>query len=254
MFSFFYMKNHLQNLYEFLIGLLFPIECINCKTEGSWICKKCLTRLEHQLSQKCIFCDKINVFGEICQYCKRKNNFYLDGILIANSYDNKCIKKLIKLYKYNFIQDIKTILQNHICAFMKNIIMLSHINKQTPKLIKKFDENLIIPVPLQTKRLKWRGFNQSEQIAEKVANTFVIKFDKKNLVRIKNTKPQSKLNKKQRLENIINCFEWQGKSLKKQNIILIDDVVTTGATLNECAKILKKNGAGQIWAIVLAKN
>ena len=75
----------------------------------------------------------------------------------------------------------------------------------------------------------------------------------KKLIRIKHKKPQAKLDEAQRQENIKNCFAWVGKKLTGQPIILIDDVTTTGSTLNECAKILKQNGAGEVWGLVVAK-
>lgn len=111
---------------------------------------------------------------------------------------------------------------------------------------------LIIPVPLHPKRLRWRGFNQSEKIADIIASNLQIPIDSTSLKRIKFKTPQAKLKKEDRIKNISNNFNWHGNKLNQQNIILIDDVTTTGATLNECAKVLKANGAKEVWGLVLA--
>src|SRR3989339_894397 len=110
------------------------------------------------------------------------------------------------------------------------------------KEIKIFDKNnhpsfplkktLIVPVPLSHKRYNFRTFNQSEEIAKFLAKKCKLPTSN-NLIKIKHTKPQTKL--------------------KRENILLIDDVVTTGSTLNECARELKKHGAGKIWGLVVAK-
>ncbi|MBU4216276.1 hypothetical protein L6270_02600 [Candidatus Parcubacteria bacterium] len=128
------------------------------------------------------------------------------------------------------------------------------MNKQIINQQKKFNTEtiLIIPVPLHNKRLRWRGFNQSEKLAHFIANKSQIKINTENLKRIKFKKPQASLKKEARLKNIQNVFTWQGAKLNHQNIILVDDVTTTGATLNECAKILKANGANEVWGLVLA--
>lgn len=78
--------------------------------------------------------------------------------------------------------------------------------------------------------------------------------DRENLIRIKYKKPQAKLKAKDRRENIQGSFAWRGAKLKKRNIILIDDITTTGSTLEECARILKQNGAKEVWGLVIAKN
>jgi len=125
--------------------------------------------------------------------------------------------------------------------------------KNVPLTILNFNDNLVVPVPLSGKRLCWRGFNQAELLARKIAENYGLGLDANNLIRIKHKKPQAKLDEVHRQENIKGCFVWRGNNLNKKNIILIDDVVTTGATLNECAKILKASGAGEVWGLVVAK-
>ena len=107
-------------------------------------------------------------------------------------------------------------------------------------------------MPLHKKRQRLRGFNQSEQLARAISKNFNLEINH-NLIRIKHKKAQAKLHEKNRWENIKNCFSYQGKNLNNKNILLIDDVATTGATLNECAKVLKENNAKEVWGLVVAK-
>ena len=117
-------------------------------------------------------------------------------------------------------------------------------------------ESLIVPVPLHIKRKRWRGFNQAEVLASRLAEGFNLVMRAYILNRIKDTQAQTKLKRKQRLKNIKNAFkvnnEWQDK-LKSTKILLVDDVATSGRTLNECARALKESGAKEVWGIVLAR-
>ena len=119
---------------------------------------------------------------------------------------------------------------------------------------------IIIPVPLHPKRQKLRGFNQSELIAKEVSKRFGLPFSKRIVIRKKLTKPQAELKKKERLQNMTNAFSpspevlrISKKPLKGRSVLLIDDVWTTGSTMQACAKVLKSLGAEKIWAFTLAR-
>ena len=100
-----------------------------------------------------------------------------------------------------------------------------------------------------------RGYNQTELITKKIAKALEIQEDSKTLIKIKNTKTQSKLSKIQRLENIKNVFYIKDKEkIQNKKVILFDDIITTGATINECAKILKQKGAKKIVVLAIAKD
>ncbi len=113
----------------------------------------------------------------------------------------------------------------------------------------------IIPVPLHKVRKRARGFNQSEILAEILGSELNLKVEKDILFRIKNTKDQTKLSEEERKQNVAGAFKVQDeqKILKDKKIILVDDVITTGATLNECAKILKQAGAREVLGVTIAK-
>ena len=235
------IKNHALKWRDFLFDLFFPKYCVHCKKEGEWLCSSCFPLLSFK-KQYCPECKKENKNGFFCSQCK--NKYFLDGALIAGDYDQQILAELIKKLKYNFAKDISKIL----AQFLNNFIL--KYQKENNLDLKNF---LFIPVPLHKKKKNFRGFNQSEEINKELSSLLNLKSDSKNLIRIKNTKAQAKLNAKERKENVKNSFFWKGENLKRKNIILLDDVFTTGATLDECARILKENGAGQVLGLTVAK-
>ncbi|PIX10747.1 hypothetical protein COZ73_04995 [Candidatus Falkowbacteria bacterium CG_4_8_14_3_um_filter_36_11] len=228
----------------FFLDLFFPISCLICNVEGKWLCPECLARVELPNSQYCFNCRQKNSRGEICSNCQPK--YYFDGVWAFGSYEDALIAKLVKNLKYRFIKDLSEILGE-----MLTILMLDLFDKKL--LYNNFSQSLIMPVPLHKKRLRWRGFNQSELLAKGIKKYFNLDLRLDELIRTKHKKPQTKLSGRKRKENVKGCFFWKGDWLDGKNIILVDDVITTGSTLNECAKVLKENGAGEVWGLVVAR-
>jgi len=118
------------------------------------------------------------------------------------------------------------------------------------------DADYIIPVPLHQKKLRFRKFNQSAILAEEIAIRSNKKYLFDGLLRIRETTPQKGLNKKDRLKNISGAFAINQKyteAIQGKNIIIVDDIFTTGATLNECAKVLKDAGANEVNVLAIAR-
>ena len=261
------IKQNTSKIWLFFLDLIFPIECLGCARVGYWLCGDCFKEVKFKPKQYCLHCKKENDFGQFCPPCRII--YSLNGVWIAALYDELLISRAIKSLKYHFISGIADNLGKLLILFVDKMLAQAKIvrpglaqglerrvfeqAKNMPLGILNFNDNLVISVPLSKKRLRWRGFNQAELIARIVAQNYGLALDAVNLIRIKHKKPQAKLDEIHRLENIKDCFGWQGGNLNKKNIILIDDVVTTGATLNECAKVLKANGAGEVWGLVVAK-
>jgi len=258
--------NHARKLRDFVLDFIFPIECLSCGREGLWLCEKCFRRLNFSQAQYCLRCGKENKFGEFCYECGV--GYSLDGVWVAGNYEEEIIAGLIKKFKYNLIKDIGDCLGKFLILFTRDLINRNRISsadlakgldyrkfEQTAEysnILFNFSQNIIMPVPLHRKRKLWRGFNQAEIMAKIIADYFNAELFLDKLIRIKHNKPQAKLNKSKRQRNIKGCFAWRGENLRGRNIILMDDVATTGSTLNECAKVLKENGAGKIWGLVVA--
>ena len=119
-----------------------------------------------------------------------------------------------------------------------------------------FESNpLLIPVPLHLRRLNWRGFNQSELLAKNISDTFQMEMAVDVVERTINATPQADIKEREeRLKNLNGIFRIKNKEkIIGREVLLVDDVCTTGATLNECAKILKAGGASRVVALVVAR-
>jgi ComF family protein len=267
---------HARKWRDFILDLIFPVECLGCGSEGDWMCQKCFGRMRFNDTQYCFHCKKEKTFGRFCSSCREF--YHLDGILIAGDYEDKLIVNLIKGLKYRFIKEAAYPLSRFLILFLKDLIhrifpLIQDLNsdqnqlldnkRSLPKIFVNFKECLIVPIPLHSRRLRWRGFNQAEEIARGLSEYFGVKMATDILLRKKHSQPQVKLNMEERADNIKGCFhipspyEGEGKGevkyLSNRNIILIDDVATTGSTLNEAARVLKENGAGEVWGLVAAK-
>ncbi|MDD3711462.1 MAG: double zinc ribbon domain-containing protein [Patescibacteria group bacterium] len=235
---------------QFWLDFLFPKNCLLCQEGNEYLCQKCFRNLKFK-DPHCPNCDNNSKIGIFCDKCRDK--FELKGVLVAGDFNDKNLATLIKYYKYNFIKELGNYLGLFLVNFLNNNIRTNPIMKNNnSELNLDLDNYLIIPVPLSKKRLRWRGFNQSQILAKKIGGEIGLKISL-DLVRVKHRTAQAKLNKKGREENLKNCFKWKGENLKEQKIIIVDDVYTTGSTLNEVAQELKKHQAGEIWGLVLAK-
>lgn len=216
-----------MGLKSFLLDLFFPIECVGCRRESSWLCDTCFKKLKFGTDHKTL----------------NLTTPFLDRIFIAGDYDDPLLKELIKKFKYNFLTALSQPLGQFLIFFWQGQLTLID---PLP------DETLLIPVPLTKKRLRWRGFNQAEMLARKLSAALPYALCQ-DLKRQKYSRPQAGLSEVERALNIKNSFFWTGNTLNGRTIILLDDVLTTGATLNEAARVLKEAGAARIYALVLAK-
>jgi ComF family protein len=158
-------------------------------------------------------------------------------------YDGVVRKAILKL-KYNFGLEIARELSG--CASQK-IMEDKRIFLKDPTLV---------PIPLFWYRKNWRGFNQTEELGRKIAAILGWKFEPNTLIRTKSNPPQAGLMRADRLQNVAGVFSVLSgltKTLPNSNIILFDDVWTTGTTLKEAAKTLKQNGAKRVWGLTLAR-
>jgi len=216
--------------------IIFPKKCINCGREGQYLCDDCLSLIEINPFNYCL-CERMEKRNK-CDNCKDKN---LDKILSATSFNGKIIKETIHKFKYGCIEELKVPL---------SLLLLNHLQIIDCQIDKSF---VIIPVPMHDKKKRRRGFNQSEEIAKIISEATTIPLST-TLVKIKETKPQMELNRIERIENIKNCFEIKNKKeVENKKIILLDDVYTTGTTMDECAKVLKENGAKEVWGLTIAR-
>ena len=205
-----------DGLVEEIKDVLFPKFCAGCGVEGEWLCSNC--------------------FPIPSQPKTDKAAANLDGVTALFDYGENSVSKLIRFFKYNYLLDTVDIFRK----------IISDV---------KFDDSwfgfVIIPVPLHARRERERGFNQAEILANLFSKKFGLAINK-NLKRGIYTAQQAKLSREERLLNLKDAFAWI-RDEAPEKVLLVDDVFTTGATMQECAKVLKNNGVRIVSCLVLAR-
>lgn len=231
----------------FFLNTLFPINCLSCEKENFWLCQRCAERIKLREFQVCPLCEcQITPAGILCPLCRSKKESFLDSLIAATSYEIPAVKQLIHIFKYRFVADaskyLALLMQK---AAIRNDLLLP---------------DTIAPIPLHPRRHRWRGYNQSELLAQELAENLAIPLKIPVLDILERKKfnlPQMEIkNYRARLENVRNIFTLKNESaakIKNKKVLLVDDIATTGATLQECAKVLKAHGAKKVMAIVVAR-
>lgn len=209
---------------------------------------------------ECIGCKRNTPFGQTCFLCAKTNS--VDQLLIVADYKDPLVEKSLKFLKYRFISDLERPLSVLMKKYLKwltldkkfNVFEAGNPGSQRAEQ-SSYDGPLLIPVPLHPRRLNWRGFNQSELLAKDIADTFQMEMALDVIERTGNAVPQADIKEREeRLKNLNGIFGVKnGIRIAGREILLIDDVCTTGATLNECAKVLKASGASKVVALVVAR-
>jgi len=229
---------------SFLLDLFFPKFCLNCHGEGEFLCPDCKATLE------------------ILNSHKKFQTENLSDLYFPLEYKNPLIKNLIQRFKYEpFIKELAKDLTSLIIAHFQLIkedkssflpFAAARLLDSPPKFVG--GDYVLVPVPLEKRKLKWRGFNQAEEIAKELSSFLKIPLISDCLIKVKENLPQIELSVKERRENIKRVFSLQHPELvKEKKILLVDDVYTTGATMSECARVLKKAGAKEVMGIVIAR-
>ncbi len=255
-----------------LLDIIFPKYCVNCKKIGDFLCVNCFSRLSFDTKNICLVCGNGSFDGLTHPRCRGR--YRIDGSFTGVVF-NSVSKKLIYQFKYKpYLSGLKT--------FIGDLLYESLIqNEEFEKILRS--QLLVVPIPLSSKKFRKRGYNQAEILAKELSKKFG--FTVCNcLDRVKETRSQVGLNKEKRKENISGAFAIsrgpatrsapeRARSrntdiravgspstpvtprslIEDRNILLIDDVLTTGATFSEAANVLKRAGAGKVWAIAFAK-
>jgi len=228
--------------YMLLIDLFLPKICLSCGFLGDYICSDCQRKIILINQDVCFYCYKRSILGLTHRFCERKSQ--LDGCLSFLYYD-QTLKKILKNIKYRLVKEAF----NTLLSFVGQGQTTNKI-----KLLLKNKKFYLQPIPLTVGKNRERGFNQAEIFASHLSSLFSLTVSD-FLIRVREKPPQAQIRKrKDRVKNVVGVFEVKNKNeVKGRNLILVDDVVTTGATLKEAAKVLKKQGANRVYAITIAK-
>lgn len=228
---------HPKRIASFFLEIFFPKRCVDCgKQAERFVCYECIKKIEKIRTGTCPSCGKISQLSKYCPVCRMP---YLSGIIAAARYEAGPVKEMVHHLKYSGMAGLSEELGELIIERL---------------LREPFKGSLaIVPVPLYRKREFSRGFNQAELIARYISKRLNISGGMA-LKRIKNTESQVKLSGDLRKKNLIGAFVCIDRELiAGKTVLLVDDVTTTGSTLNECAKILKQNGAKSVFGVVVAR-
>lgn len=245
-----------MGLIKNLLNMVFPPTCLLCG-EFLWqeyaqadgiplsICRTCFSEFRKISSPICPVCGRgfVSTTGQedhLCEDCLRELPFY-EASGAPYAYEGR-MAQAISLFKYG---------QRSVAADSLGPLLATFARTwfEQPS-----EELLVMPIPLHPKRLRERGFNQSLLLARHVSRFLETGLDFRSLRRIKYTTPQTGLRGKERRKNVRGAFGiWKGRSLKGGRVLLIDDVNTTGSTLNECARVLKRAGCDKVFCLTLAR-
>jgi len=230
------------------MDIVFPAHCVNCggrAEKKSVMCAKCVRSI---CLNKTLFCGRCRArLPEGRKICHRDVPFLMGA---ATDYGDDPVKALIHGLKFRFLKRAGEILGRVLIEYTDSVAELREL------ITERAEETLVIPIPLSKKRLRERGFNQSEIIAQVFADRYRLDLATDCLARTRDTKPQSETeNAGERLTNVRGCFlVEQDKLLNcKKTVILVDDVITSGATILAAAEELKHAGAKRIIALIAAK-
>ena len=240
---------------EGLLNLIFPLNCRICKkpireSKGYSICEDCFQTIELIAKPYCVKCNKPLSLSpdweglEVelwCVDCKNKH-FSFEFSRSVGKYSG-VLKEAIHLFKYQGEKKLAKPLGNLLINYLK----------ENPKFRELID--LIIPVPLHKDNLKERGFNQSVLLGEIIGNYFSIPVKEGVLIKKRLTPSQVNLSKKEREKNMREAFLVQRpQEVKEKNILILDDIFTTGSTVEGCARELKKAKAKNVYILTLARS
>ncbi|MBM4054115.1 MAG: ComF family protein [Planctomycetes bacterium] len=243
------MRSFINNYVHAFLDVFYPRICLHCRgninySREQYICGACRENIAFINENYCSRCGSISgpysvSFDEKgCGFC-RTQHFYHDSLTAIAHYDG-AIKVLVHKYKYEK--------QRFLYKAVNDVLLA---NRKLNERIQEVD--IIIPVPLYWRKKLQRGFNQSELIAREIHRVFSKPLSVNNLIRIKNTASQTRLSKTKRYANIQKAFFVKNPAIiKGKRVLLVDDVLTTGLTMQECAKKLKEGGVKSVHLLVLA--
>jgi len=231
----------------FLTDLFLPKRCLSCGQEGGYLCSHCRKTIWPLSDFICPVCEKQSFLGQTHPYCQTK--YSLDGLVSFFPYKGLMRTAIGKL-KYKFITD----LAEDLFVLMKNVVRTKNQFKWLKRFFPK-NKTILIPIPLYWQRENWRGFNQSKLLGEKLADYFHWQLRDDILIRQKATQAQVELRARQRQKNIQRAFKIKPNIQISQDskILLFDDVWTTGSTLKEAAKVLKKAGFKKVYGLTICR-
>jgi len=220
------------------VDFFFPRRCIACGKIGDFLCRACCQKLPRLLPPLCQKCGRAESTGTLCSNCWGWQS-YIDGIRSPFRFEG-VVREAVHALKYRN----QRVLSQYLAGLMADYLCHNHIPGE-----------VLVPVPLHRRRLRERGYNQSSLLARELANIVRLPILENVLCRVKDSLPQVKAaSVDARHQNVKGAFICQSDGrIKGKSVLVIDDVCTSGATLEACAAALKIAGATSVWGLTFAR-
>jgi len=219
------------------LNLIFPQFCVGCGREGAFICVSCRRSLPRIEPPICPRCGRPQTGSALCDSCFDWRAD-IDGIRSPFRFE-AVVREAVHRLKYGNLRAVAQPLA----------VLMSEYLENNP-----VDGEVLAPVPLHPRRLRERGYNQSALLAKELGKLIGIPVDETSLTRVRYVLPQARTGSvEERRANVSGVFECRGDNVRGKKVIVIDDVSTSGATLNACASALKAAGAVAVWGLTLAR-
>jgi competence protein ComFC len=216
-----------------VLEIIAPFNCVRCGSEGSLVCAQCKNKIVHPKRSTCVFCNALTADFKLCARCKRSTR--IKGVIISSHYEGE-VKTLIRLLKYERAQRAAKYLAE---------LLAPYVNARG------FDA--ITWVPISSRRFRQRGYNQSKLIARYLAwHTKLPYFE--TLGRMGHQRQVGTARSIRLIQLRGSMYPIKPKRFSGLRVLIVDDVVTTGATMSECADVLYGHGAKEVWGAAIAKH
>ena len=225
-----------RNAMDAILNLVFPPHCVACGRGGDWLCPQCIAGIEYLKPPLCASCGQPLPRGILCHACASRP-LEISGIR-AVAYLTGAMREAIHHFKYKGARVLAPYFGD----------LLAETWRRAP-----WRASVVVPVPLHPRRLRQRGYNQSALLARELGGRVDLPVVEGCLLRLRPTRPQVGLGAEERIRNVQDAFGCSDARMADTDILLVDDVCTTGATLEACTRALLASGVRSVWALTLAR-
>lgn len=233
------VKNFFNHIIIILHEFFFPKVCFGCNQVGTYFCHRCKKNVK-SLYQLCPICEKPSLTGATHPKCVLEKD--VSGVYSCFPYHSD-VGKMLKSFKYEGVRELRFVLAGMVSNQLKKTSLLDFWRNK---------EFIFLPVPIHPLKKLIRGFNQSALILKLVCRDLGLSYSEDYLIKKEITKSQANLSGKDRRENLEKSF-FVVKTVKNKNLVIFDDVFTTGTTLKQITRVLKENQAGLVWGLTLCR-
>jgi len=227
----------LARVRQAVLDVLFPARCVGCGAYGSFLCPSCQAELPSTRPPRCPLCWQPQRQGDPCPRCREERPAF-QGARSPYLYQGVA-REAVQALKYNHLSAL---------AQPMSQLMARYVGEEA------IEADLLVAVPLYARRQRLRGYNQSALLARELCRLCGLPLAGRGLARRRNTPPQARsADAEARKRNVTDAFVADRRWVEGKRILLIDDVMTTGATLDACARALRQAGAASVWALTFAR-